>query len=75
MATETTSHIVDMVDATALAARLARGDAVVVLDVRRLELGNPDHDRIPGAIWLPHDEVHRRAQALPSDHDVVVYCS
>jgi rhodanese-related sulfurtransferase len=75
MVTVPTSRTVDSIDATTLAARLARGDAVVVLDVRRLEFGNPDHERIPGAIWLPHDEVPRRAQTLPSDRDVVVYCS
>ena len=65
----------DSIDATTLAARLARGEAVIVLDVRRPELGNSGRDRIPGAIWLPHDEVQRRVPELPSDHDVVVYCS
>lgn len=59
----------------ALAARLARRDPVVVLDVRRAEAWCKDGARIPGAVWIPHDKIERRADDLPRDRDVVVYCS
>lgn len=64
----------DVIDATALAERLRRGP-VTVLDVRRPERWGEDRERIPGAVWVPRDEVRRRAQDLPRDRDLAVYCS
>jgi len=61
------------IDAAALAGRLRRHEPVTVLDVR--QRWKEDRERIPGALWMLHDEVHRRAQDLPTDRDLVVYCS
>jgi rhodanese-related sulfurtransferase len=65
----------EVVEATALAARLGRHEPVTLLDVRRPERWSEDRESIPGAVWVPHDQVPRRAQDLPLDRDLVVYCS
>ena len=65
----------DVVDATTLAERLARHESVTVLDVRRPERWSEDRESIPGAVWVPHDQVPRRARDLSPDRDLVVYCS
>ena len=69
------SNSPDIIDATMLAERLDRREPVTVLDVRRPERWSEDRERIPGAVWVPHDEVPRRAQDLEPDRDLVVYCS
>lgn len=66
---------VNMVDAAALAERLGRPEPITVLDVRRPERWSEDRERIPGAVWIPYDEVPRRAQDLPADGELVIYCS
>src|SRR2546421_11427750 len=54
-----------------LVGRLARGD-VVLVDVR------PEHEyaagHIEGARSIPLDELERRLDDLPSDHEIVAYC-
>ena len=65
----------EVVEASILAERLSRHEPVTVLDVRRPERWSEDREFIPGAIWVPHDQVPRRAQDLPADRDLVVYCS
>lgn len=65
----------NVVDATTLAERLRHHEPVTVLDVRRPERWSEDRESIPGAVWVPHDQIPRRAQDLPPDRDVVVYCS
>lgn len=59
----------------ALAARLAAGDAPLILDVRtaaEFEAG-----RVPGSINIPHTELAARLDELgpgARDREVVVYC-
>jgi rhodanese-related sulfurtransferase len=65
----------DVIDATTLAERLGGHERVTVVDVRRPERWSENHESIPGAVWVPHDEIPRRARHLPSDRDFVVYCS
>lgn len=65
----------DLMDATMLAERLGRREPVTVLDVRRPERWSEDREIIPGALWVPHDQIPRRVQDLPADQDLVVYCS
>jgi rhodanese-related sulfurtransferase len=65
----------DAIDATTLAERLGRHEPITVLDVRRPERWSEDRESIPGAVWVPHDQVPRRAQDLLRDRDLVVYCS
>ena len=69
------SNGLNVIDASALAERFRRHEPLTVLDVRRPERWSEDRERIPGAVWIPRDEVPRRAQDLPPDRDLVVYCS
>ena len=62
---------VDVVDRTELAARLKRGE-VLVLDVRPTAEYGAGH--IAGARSVPIGELHRQLRALPKDTDVVAYC-
>ncbi len=59
----------------AVDAALRRGDRLVVLDVRRREAWTTDPTHIPGAIWLPLEEVPQRSRDLPTDAHLIVYCS
>jgi rhodanese-related sulfurtransferase len=58
-----------------LEARLARGDAPAILDVRTRKEFAEGH--IPGAINIPHTELSERIGELGSDardQELVVYC-
>lgn len=55
--------------------RLRAGERLLVLDVRPREAWSGDTVRIPGATWLPLDEVPQRARDLPRGRPLVVYCS
>jgi rhodanese-related sulfurtransferase len=61
----------EIVDRAELAARLRRGD-VVVLDVRPPAEFSAGH--IAGARSVPPGEVRRQLRALPKDVDIVAYC-
>jgi rhodanese-related sulfurtransferase len=52
-----------------------RGGRIVVVDVRHRAAWASDPSRIPGAVWLPLEEVPRRSRDLPADAHIVVYCS
>ena len=69
------SKVVDRITAGELNAGMRRGDRIAVLDVRRREAWTADPARVPGAIWVPLEEVPRRASDLPADTHLVVYCS
>jgi rhodanese-related sulfurtransferase len=62
------------VESQVLAARIASGDAPLILDVRTPAEFAKGH--IPGAINIPHDELAGRVEELGVDRDaeVVVYC-
>lgn len=62
---------VEVVDRAELAARLERGE-VLVLDVRPRPEFAAGH--IPGARSVPITELRRHLRALPRDGDVVAYC-
>jgi len=55
-----------------LQARMAKGDAPLVVDVRTPEEFRAGH--IPGAINVPHDQVAARAAELSGEHGVAMYC-
>jgi rhodanese-related sulfurtransferase len=57
-----------------LHAWLEAGEPVLVLDVRGRERWTAELERIPGAAWLPIEELSRRARDLPARR-LVVYCS
>jgi rhodanese-related sulfurtransferase len=58
-----------------LNARLRNGEPIAVLDVRRQEAWSTDPETIPGAIWLPLEEVPQRVRDLPLDTHLAIYCS
>lgn len=62
---------VDGIDGEALAARLERGD-IVLVDVRPPEEYAAGH--IDGAISVPLAELERRLGELPGDREVIAYC-
>jgi rhodanese-related sulfurtransferase len=66
---------VERITAQALEAGLRRGDRLTILDVRRRQAWATDPARIPGAVWLPLEEVPQRARDLPADTRLVIYCS
>jgi rhodanese-related sulfurtransferase len=58
-----------------LETAMAGGERLLVLDVRRRDAWTSDPERIPGALWIPLDEVPGLARQLPRDLPLVVYCS
>ena len=62
---------VEVIDRTELAARLERGE-VIILDVRPEAEFAAGH--IAGARSVPIAELRRQLRALPKDNDVVAYC-
>ncbi len=72
---DSTTNGAQRITPPALDAALRRGERLAVLDVRRREAWTSDPARIPGAIWLPLEEVPQRARELPADAHLVVYCS
>src|SRR3972149_1610436 len=55
-----------------LQARIAKGDAPLVVDVRTPEEFRAGH--IPGAINVPHDQVAAHAAELSGERGVALYC-
>ncbi len=62
----------EQVGALELAARLAKGDAPILLDVRTPAEWAAGH--IAGARHLPLAEILQACCALPTDEEIVVYC-
>ncbi len=58
-----------------LAERLRGSESIVILDVRGREAWAGDSGIIPGAIWVPLEEVPRQSKSLPRDAQIVLYCS
>jgi len=71
----TTGVEVKRITALELAEGLQRGDPIVVLDVRRREAWASNPERIPGATWLPLEELPQRAKDMSPDTRIVLYCS
>ena len=59
-----------------LRGRLAVNDATLaVVDARSpLELQHTPY-AIPGALWIPSDDIDQRYPEIPRDRDIVVYCT
>jgi rhodanese-related sulfurtransferase len=55
-----------------LLARLAAGEALVVIDVRPVEEYRAAH--MPGAVSIPLDELEQRLRELPRESEIVAYC-
>jgi len=55
--------------------RIARGENVVVLDVRTADAISVHPYQIPGARWLPLASVVEQASTLPRQATIVSYCT
>lgn len=57
-----------------LAARIKKGTAPIILDVRTREEYAAGH--IPGAVNIPHDELAERLERVPAtkSEEIVVHC-
>jgi rhodanese-related sulfurtransferase len=75
MTVTATAAPLERIEPRSLAERLASDDPPLILDVRRPDRWREDRERIPGAVWVPYDEVAKRARELPGDREIVVYCS
>lgn len=62
------------ISAEQLNDRLAQGDDVVLLDVRRPADYAADTRMIPGASWHDPDALEAWSEALPRDKEIIVYC-
>jgi hypothetical protein len=58
-----------------LHARVEAGEALLILDVRDRQRWAAEPARLPGAMWVPIEELPRRARDFPSGVGLVVYCS
>jgi hypothetical protein len=65
----------DRISVGGLQRRLSRGEPVTLLDVRHPVQHNRDPEMLPGARWIPPDEVEMRFAELPRDREVVAYCA
>jgi membrane protein DedA with SNARE-associated domain len=55
--------------------KLQNGENVAVVDLRHRIDVELDAARIPGALWIPVEELPGRATEIPKDREVVLYCS
>jgi len=54
---------------------IVTGIAVAVVDLRHKLEVESDNVKLPGAIWMPPDELESRHDEIPRDRDVVLYCT
>lgn len=52
----------------------AIADTALVLDVRRKEDHDASSEAIDGAIWKDPTQIDQWVEALPRNHEVVIYC-
>jgi rhodanese-related sulfurtransferase len=62
------------IDPKELMSVMDRGEAVVLIDVRRKDDYNAHPQMIPNATWQDPNLVHQWSDDLPRDKKVVVYC-
>ena len=55
--------------------KLDAGEAVMVLDVRHPLEFSAEPQTIPGALYLPLEDLDKGHQQIPRDRDVVLYCT
>lgn len=58
-----------------LRARTEAGEPLLILDVRDHQRWAAEPTRLPKALWVPIEELPRRARDFPPGVGLVVYCS
>lgn len=66
---------VSRVSAEDLREMLGRGEDVVIVDLRRALEVQHDPVKLPGALWIPLEELESRHEEIPREKEVVLYCS
>ena len=63
------------ITAAELATKLGAGEDVVVVDLRHSVDFEADPETVPGALHLPVEDVEQRASEIPSEREIVLYCT
>jgi membrane protein DedA with SNARE-associated domain len=63
------------ITAEALHRRLAAGEDIAVVDLRHRVEFAADPDTLPGAIHVPVEEFETRREEVPTDREVVLFCT
>ena len=63
------------ISAGELRQKLDAGEPLVIVDLRHSLEFEADPAMIPGAMHLTPDEIEGRAQEIPRDREVVLYCT
>jgi len=58
-----------------LKGKLDSGEEVVIIDVRHLMEFQADPRTLPGAFYLPLEQLDKGYQRIPRDREVIVYCN
>jgi hypothetical protein len=58
-----------------LKERLDRGEPLTIIDVRRAEQVTLDPRKVPGARWIPAEDIAQRATELPREQETIFYCA
>ena len=58
-----------------LKEKLDGGEEVVILDVRHFMEFQADPRTLPGAFYIPLEQLNENHQRIPRDREVVVYCN
>jgi rhodanese-related sulfurtransferase len=56
-------------------AKLDRGEPFVFLDSRSPKAWGESHEKMPGALRVPADEVERHLGEVPRDRPIITYCT
>ena len=66
---------IERIDVHELHARLGRGERLAVIDLRHPLDFEIDPYVIPGAVYIPAEQLAARQHDIPRDREVVVYCT
>jgi membrane protein DedA with SNARE-associated domain len=66
---------IDRITPEELHDKIARGEDLTLVDLRHAVEFEADPESLPGAVRMTPEEVEARAAELPTDRDVVFYCT
>jgi adenylyltransferase/sulfurtransferase len=58
-----------------LKRKLDAGEEILILDVRHPLQFKADPQTLPGAVYLPLEQLSQASRVFPSDREVVLYCN
>lgn len=58
-----------------LKRKIDTGEALMIVDLRHSLDFEADPVMIPGAVHMSPEELERRAQEIPRDREVILYCT